>query len=735
MSDSIVVLSHPSGLLTKRWYLDERGKHKQDDFGYCKTFQAKVVDVDNFNELCELLDVLKDEPRRCVIRGEPIPGRDLQAIFRRKKAKGDEPASFREKARQWVMLDVDLHDPELKTSYGTAEDCKEVVNLAVSKLPLECRIAGCWWQLSSSAGFKPGIRCHIWYWLDRPMGEAELTRWGEYANEQAGKIVVDVAVFRTVQPNYTANPVFDNVVDPVIQRTGRFDGPALVLPRLSGTTTNWKKKLEPLLNATADIVIHDHLRDACAAYFCANGPEANSAPLELAVKQAVLRAREAKGLDDEYPEDRVQAAISSGRDFARDRSVAGENLLLNTDGTPKSTIGNAYSIIQSSEVWNGLVAWNRRHGQVELLRPPPWGGTSRVWSDTDSLETAAWFVKEHRMALEDGPAYKAVQGFSKATTFDPAADELNAIVWDGKPRLDTWLLDWCGAADTYYNRKVSRIWPISAVARAMHTNPEGVQVDTVLVLQGATGEGKTSLFRILGGKYYAAVIDEKDLVQKIHGPWIVEFPELGPFNSKDVNKIKGFVDQKKDRYRVPYGRIPEDKTRGCVIVSTTNESGWQEDATSARRFWPVDIKNIDLGRAAGDRDQLWAEAVVAYRAGEEWWVAAKDPNFVAAQEAQYAHDPWEEAITLALANGRSTFAAAGESVVITPGCSYVTARQLFIAALGDTRQSKADQARLRKCLHKIGWVMDGPGWRGQPFAKTMPGKLDIARPGTYGASN
>ena len=36
---------------------------------------------------------------------------------------------------------------------------------------------GPWSQLSSSAGIKPGLRVHLWYWLDRPVSDAEAKRW------------------------------------------------------------------------------------------------------------------------------------------------------------------------------------------------------------------------------------------------------------------------------------------------------------------------------------------------------------------------------------------------------------------------------------------------------------------------------------------------------------------------------------------------------------------------------
>ncbi len=713
MADStrqVTVLTHSNALLTKRWFLDDKGKPKSDDYGFAKTFDVQTIDVENFSDLCELLDVLKDEPHRCVIRGALLPGRATTNVLRRKNASKGEKAFFGETPRHWVMLDVDLKDPEIRCAYHTAEGCLAAVNAAISRLPFELRTAGCWWQLSSSAGFKPGLRVHLWFWLDRPVGEGELTRWAEYANEAAGKLIVDPAVFRTVQPNYTANPIFDHVVDPVAQRTGVIAGPPVSFPRLNTRNDAWRRKLDALRNPQNDH-LYTHVRDACAAYFCAHGPEADDKPLFLALRTAIDHSCSIRNVtDSKYDDAKLRSFIDGGKDFAKDRAVAGENIVLASDGTPKACVGNANALLKSSPAFTDLVAYNRRALQIELLREPPWGGGApRQWTDADSVELAEWFMREHRMTIDDGPAYRALLTLARQKSFDPVEDYLVALTPTGNASiLDTWLIDWCGAPDTSYVRKVSRLWAISCVARALQP---GAQVDTVLVLQGLTGRRKTSLFRALAGKFYAAVIDDKDLVQKIHGPWIIEFPELGPFKHTDVNKIKGFVDQKFDRFRTPYARVPEDKPRGCVIVATTNESGWQEDATSARRFWPVDIRDVDIEKVLAGRDELWAQAVVAFRAGEPWWVEAEDPDFVEAQETQYAHDPWQDLIGQALEHGRTGWGVGGDPVEIPPRAKSIKTWTLFVAIFGDLKQSKRDQHRLAKCMRKLGWEQDGEnGW-------------------------
>jgi hypothetical protein len=90
-------------------------------------------------------------------------------------------------------------------------------------LPAEFRRASCILQATSGAGIKPGIRARAWYWLDRPVSDAEAKRW-------LGAAPVDLSLFRAVQLHYTAAPVFRGCPDPLPQRLWLMPGEREVVP-------------------------------------------------------------------------------------------------------------------------------------------------------------------------------------------------------------------------------------------------------------------------------------------------------------------------------------------------------------------------------------------------------------------------------------------------------------------------------------------------------------------------
>jgi predicted P-loop ATPase len=143
-----------------------------------------------------------------------------------------------------------------------------------------------------------------------------------------------------------------------------------------------------------------------------------------------------------------------------------------------------------------------------------------------------------------------------------------------------------------------------------------------------------------------ADIGSRDAAEQLKGVWIYEIEEMESFLSAKVERVKKFVSQPFDRHVGKWRVHAEKHMRGCVFIGTSNRSDYLHDPTGARRFWPVRCLDvIDLAVLAADRDQLWAEAVVRYKAGERWHLDRAEEALAAVeQEERQVDHAWLERV-------------------------------------------------------------------------------------------
>jgi hypothetical protein len=214
---------------------------------------------------------------------------------------------------------------------------------------------------------------------------------------------------------------------------------------------------------------------------------------------------------------------------------------------------------------------------------------------------------------------KAVLSLCTENRFDSLIDRLEGLPpWDGRPRLDSWLIDYCGAEESAYAREAGATWLVAAVVRAY---APGTKFDYMPVLLGGQGVGKSTALRILAGDDFfsdATLLgarDAREVLEVTRGVWILECAELDGMGRRDVSALKATIARTVDTGRLAYARCAVAVPRRYVLAGTTNEERFLQDPTENRRFWPIAVGMIDLEGLREVRDQLIAEALARYRSG------------------------------------------------------------------------------------------------------------------------
>lgn len=331
--------------------------------------------------------------------------------------------------------------------------------------------------------------------------------------------------------------------------------------------------------------------------------------------------------------------------FTEDQFIIWEKLGLATtqSGNPIIDAGNCRRAILGINELKDSFWFDEFNNKIFTNIPTAYSNSSvsREVSNDDINEICLFLQEVIGMRrLSNSIVDSAITSVSFSKRTNEPKDWMDSLIWDGKKRIGTFFIDYMNSIDDEYSRAISKNFWVSMVARVFSP---GCQVDSMVVIEGPQGTGKTSALRIIGGKWHCEAqenLNSNNFLQALEGKLIVEIAELSSFPTNDIRKIKQVISCNVDRFRSPYEKKPRTVPRRNIFVGTTNETHYLHDFTGARRFWPIVTGRVELDRISLDRDQLFAESVKAYKEGATFH-EVPDDLATQEQERRRQYDVWE----------------------------------------------------------------------------------------------
>ena len=317
-----------------------------------------------------------------------------------------------------------------------------------------------------------------------------------------------------------------------------------------------------------------------------------------------------------------------------------------------SIMANYDLIFKYDPVLDGLFAYDEFKQAYVFLKSAPWRKTfflHETWQDSDDANLRIYLRRNYTDISNENLCADTFQAYSWERSFHVVKDYLNNLPkWDGIPRAETLFIKFLRVDDTNYSREITMNWLFGALARIFYP---GCEYQTALVLNGAQKIGKSTIAKLLGGQWHAALkdsVEDSHAIDVLQTAWIVELEEFWAAGKAAVNALKAFISANADDRREVYARKAKKFLRHCVFIVTCNDQQFLKDKTGNRRFMVLKCNSKKFqyvdGLTAEYIQQVWAETLQKFN--EKFADGFNDSELQLSVETQHQAEEIAETFTI-----------------------------------------------------------------------------------------
>ena len=292
----------------------------------------------------------------------------------------------------------------------------------------------------------------------------------------------------------------------------------------------------------------------------------------------------------------------------------------------KSDVYNYKIVFEQDPNLRGLFGRDDFRQETIFLKRATWHNKNLplkdTWDDSDDAELRLYLAEHYAEMGTPQRTLDFVIRTARENSFHAIRNFFEGLPkWDGVERAETIFIKFLGAEDTRYTREITMHFLFGAIARAFYP---GCDFQSVVVLQGPQGIGKSRVLRMLGGKHgvnpkgdswHIALRDQLDdshAVDAMRKGWVIEIEEFAACSRADVNSMKGVLSSDDVTRRFAYERHAKTIKAHWVFAATCNDDAPLRDQTGNRRFLPIKCNNKESTIVEGMTPEyirlVWAEA-------------------------------------------------------------------------------------------------------------------------------